>query len=172
MQISTKGKYTVRALLDLAHHYDGSPVPLGAISRREGISLLFLEQLFHQLRKASVVNSVRGPYGGFVLARDPSDITIGEIVRLVEAPVYTSSCFDKSEPVDDCRIGETCVSGALWRQLAEHIGSFLDSITLADLCKSKVEVVYDLRMKSNRILAARAGSAKENLETEEATRPA
>src|ERR1044072_9480948 len=154
MQISTKGKYSVRAVLDIAQHSDGSPIPLGAISKREGISLLFLEQLFQQLRKGNVVKSVRGPHGGYVLARDPSEITIGEIVRLIEPPLYASSRFSKTESVDSCRIRDTCIGGAIWKQLAEHIDNFLDSITVADLCnKSKPEVVYGLRIKSQKILA-------------------
>jgi Rrf2 family protein len=157
MQISTKGKYSVRAVVDIAQHSNGSPVPLAAISKREGISLLFLEQLFQALRKGNIVRSVRGPYGGFVLARDPSEITIGEIVRLIEPPLYTSSCFSKHESVDNCKIADSCVGGALWRQLAEHIDTFLDSITVADLSsKSKPEVVYGLKMKSSRILVDRA----------------
>ena len=167
MQISTKGKYSVRAVLDIAQHYDGSPVPLGAISKREGISLLFLEQLFQQLRKGNVVKSVRGPHGGYVLARDPSEITIGEIVRLIEPPLYTSSCFSKGESVDNCRISDTCIGGAIWKQLSEHVDNFLDSITVADLCnKSKPEVVYGLRIKSNRILADRAKKIEEVSEPE------
>jgi Rrf2 family protein len=157
MQISTKGKYSVRAVLDIAQHSTGSPVPLAAISKREGISLLFLEQLFQQLRKGDVVRSVRGPHGGYVLARDPAQITIGQIVRLIEPPLYTSSCFTNDGTVDNCRIGETCIGGAIWKQLAEHIDNFLDSITVADLCnKSKPEVVYGLRVKSKRILDNRA----------------
>ncbi|HEX8185275.1 MAG TPA: Rrf2 family transcriptional regulator [Blastocatellia bacterium] len=167
MQISTKGKYSVRAVLDIAQHSDGSPIPLAAISKREGISLLFLEQLFQQLRKGSVVKSVRGPHGGYVLARDPSEITIGEIVRLIEPPLYTSSCFSKGESVDSCRISDTCIGGAIWKQLAEHVDNFLDSITVADLCnKSKPEVVYGLRIKSNRILADRAKKIEEVSEPE------
>lgn len=161
MQISTKGKYSVRAVLDIAQHSQGSPVPLAAISKREGISLQFLEQLFQQLRKGSVVNSVRGPHGGYVLAREPSEITIGEIVRLIEPPLYASSCFSNDGPVENCRIVDTCIGGAIWKQLAEHVDSFLDSITLADLAnKSRPEVVYGLRIKSNRILADRAKSEK------------
>ncbi|HJQ70164.1 MAG TPA: Rrf2 family transcriptional regulator [Blastocatellia bacterium] len=156
MQVSTKGKYSVRAVLDIAQHSNGSPVPLGAISKREGISLLFLEQLFQQLRKGNVVKSVRGPHGGYVLAREPSEITIGEIVRLIEPPLYTSSCFSKGESVDNCHLADTCIGGAIWKQLAEHVDNFLDSITVADLSnKSKPEVVYGLRMKSNKALADR-----------------
>jgi Rrf2 family protein len=156
MQISTKGKYSVRAVLDIAQNYNGSPVPLAAISKREGISLLFLEQLFQQLRKGNLVKSVRGPHGGYVLARDPSEITIGEIVRLIEPPLYTSSCFSNDGSVDNCRISDTCIGGAIWKQLSEHVDNFLDSITVADLCnKSKPEVVYGLRIKSNRILTDR-----------------
>jgi Rrf2 family protein len=167
MQISTKGKYSVRAVLDIAHYSNGSPVPLAAISKREGISLQFLEQLFQQLRRGNVVNSVRGPHGGYVLAREPSKITIGEIVRLIEPPLYTSSCFSNDGPVENCRIGETCIGGAIWKQLAEHVDSFLDSITLADLAnKSKPEVVYGLKLKSNRILADRAKNGDEAVEPE------
>ena len=167
MQISTKGKYSVRAVLDIAQHSNGSPVPLAAISKREGISLLFLEQLFQQLRKGNVVNSIRGPHGGYVLARDPSEITIGEIVRLIEPPLYTSSCFSADESAEKCRIADTCLGGAIWKQLAEHIDNFLDSITVADLCNtSKPEVVYSLRIKSNRILADRTKRAENAPEPE------
>ncbi len=147
----------MRAVLDIAQNSNGSPVPLGAISKREGISLLFLEQIFQQLRKGDVVRSVRGPYGGYVLARDPAEITIGEIVRLIEPPLYTSSCFSNDGAVDNCRIGDTCIGGAIWKQLSEHVDNFLDSITLAELAnKSKPEVVYGLRIKSQKILADRA----------------
>jgi Rrf2 family protein len=157
MQISTKGKYSVRAVLDIAQYSNGSPVPLAAISKREGISLLFLEQLFQQLRKGNVVRSIRGPHGGYVLAREPAEITIGEIVRLIEPPLYTSSCFSNDGAVDNCRIGDTCIGGAIWKQLAEHVDNFLDSITLAELAnKSKPEVVYGLRIKSHKMLADRA----------------
>lgn len=167
MQISTKGKYSVRAVLDIAQHSNGSPVPLAAISKREGISLQFLEQLFQQLRKGNVVNSVRGPHGGYVLAREPAEISIGEIVRLIEPPLYTSSCFSNDGSVENCRIGDTCIGGAIWKQLAEHVDSFLDSITLADLAnKSKPEVVYGLKIKSNRILADRAKIGDKTAEPE------
>lgn len=167
MQISTKGKYSVRAVLDIAQHSNGYPVPLAAISKREGISLQFLEQLFQQLRKGNVVNSVRGPHGGYVLAREPAEISIGEIVRLIEPPLYTSSCFSNDGSVENCRIGDTCIGGAIWKQLAEHVDSFLDSITLADLAnKSKPEVVYGLKIKSNRILADHAKSGDKTAEPE------
>jgi Rrf2 family iron-sulfur cluster assembly transcriptional regulator len=156
MQISTKGKYAVRAMLDIAQNSNGGPVPLAAISKREGISLLFLEQIFQHLRKGNIVGSVRGPHGGYVLARQATDITIGEIVRLIEPPLYTSSCFSNDGTVDNCRISETCLGGAIWKQLAEHVDNFLDSIRLADLAnKSKPEVVYGLRIKSQRVLSER-----------------
>ena len=168
MQVSTRGKYSVRAVLDIAQHSAGSPVPLAAISQREGISLLFLEQLFQPLRKGNIVRSVRGSHGGYVLARDPAQITIGEIVRLIEPPLYTSSCFSKAESVDDCRISSSCISGAIWKQLSEHVDNFLDSITVADLSnKTKPEIVYRLRVKSKRILD-RADTAEQPQESEAA----
>jgi Rrf2 family protein len=169
MQVSSRGKYSVRAVLDIAQHSDGSPVSLGAISQREGISLLFLEQLFQQLRKGNIVKSVRGSHGGYVLAREASEITIGEIVRLIEPPLYTSSCFSKEESVDDCRISSSCISGAIWKQLSEHVDNFLDSITVADLAnKAKPEIVYGLRVKSKRILANRGVSDATSPEAREA----
>lgn len=169
MQISTKGKYSVRAVVDIAQNSNGQPITLKAISEREGISLLFLEQLFQQLRKGDIVRSVRGPYGGYVLARDASEITIGEIVRLVEPPLYASSCFDKDESVHDCRIADSCIGGAIWKQMAEHINSFMDSITLADLIhQPKTEVVYHLKMKSDKLLMAdKAGKRKDGQTTAE-----
>jgi Rrf2 family transcriptional regulator, iron-sulfur cluster assembly transcription factor len=161
MQISTKGKYSVRAVVDIAQNSHGSPVTLKAISEREGISLLFLEQLFQQLRKGDIVKSIRGPFGGYVLARDASEITIGEVVRLVEPPLYSNSCFDKEESAHDCRIADSCVSGAIWRQLDEHINSFMDSITLADLInRPKPEVVYHLKIKSDKLLSGKATEAQ------------
>jgi len=169
MQISTKGKYSVRAVIDIAQHSNGSPVPLAAISKREGISLQFLEQLFQQLRKGNVVKSLRGPHGGYVLAREASEITIGDIVRLVEPPLYTSSCFAKDESVEQCRIAESCIGGAVWAQLAEHINNFLDSITVADLCnKQKPEVVYGLKLMSSRISAGRSNRSEDVAEPEAA----
>jgi Rrf2 family iron-sulfur cluster assembly transcriptional regulator len=171
MQISTKGKYSVRAVLDIAQHSNGAdPVPLAAISKREGISLLFLEQIFQRLRKGNIVKSIRGPHGGYVLAREPGQITIGDIVRLIEPPLYASSCFSKQESAESCRIADSCIGGAVWKQLAEHVDAFLDSITLTDLCsKSKPEVVYGLRIKSNRVLANSAKSDEiENTEIVEA----
>lgn len=156
MQISTKSKYSVRAVLDIAQHSNGSPVTLKAISEREGISLMFLEQLFQLLRKGDIVRSVRGPFGGYVLARDASEITIGEVIRLVEPPLYTSSCFDKHESAHDCRIADSCLGGAIWRQLDEHINSFMDSVSFADLVNQpKAEVIYHLKMKSDKLLANR-----------------
>jgi Rrf2 family protein len=161
MQISTKGKYAVRAMLDIAQHSNGGPVALAAISKREGISLLFLEQIFQSLRKGNIVNSIRGPHGGYLLARDAVAITIGEIVRLIEPPLYTSSCFSNDGSVDNCRISDSCIGGAVWKQLAEHVDNFLDSITLADLAnKSKPEVVYGLRIKSQRILEHAKGDGQ------------
>jgi Rrf2 family iron-sulfur cluster assembly transcriptional regulator len=161
MQISTKGKYAVRAMLDIAQNSNGGPVTLAAISKREGISLLFLEQIFQPLRKGSIVNSIRGPHGGYVLAREATEITIGEIVRLIEPPLYTSSCFSNDGSVDNCRISDSCIGGAVWKQLTEHVDNFLDSITLADLAnKSKPEVVYGLRIKSHRILEQAKGEGQ------------
>lgn len=129
MQLTTKGRYAVTAMLDLALHGDSGPVRLAGISRRQDISLAYLEQLFGKLRRAELVHSVRGPGGGYALSRDAETIYIAEIIGAVDESVDTTRCGGSG----DCQGGEICLTHFLWEELTEQILGFLQGISLADL---------------------------------------
>ncbi len=129
MRLTTKGRYAVTAMLDLALHKQKGPVSLAAISRRQAISLSYLEQLFAKLRKGSLVDSVRGPGGGYELQREAGTIFIAEIIDAVNESVDTTKCHGAG----DCQDGETCLTHHLWEDLSAQIHGFLEGISLADL---------------------------------------
>ena len=129
MRLTTKGRYAVTAMLDLAMHKAQGPVSLADISQRQAISLSYLEQLFAKLRRVSLVSSVRGPGGGYELQRGSEDIFIAEIIDAVNESVDTTRCHGAG----DCQDGETCLTHYLWEDLSEQIHSFLEGISLADL---------------------------------------
>ncbi len=134
MRLSTKGQYGVRAMFDLASHSQDGPVPLRQISEREEISLNYLEQLFLKLRKAGLVESVRGPGGGYLLRKRPKEIRISDIIRAVEESLAPISCIE-SKKKPKCHRIDVCIPRLLWKRLGERITQFLDSNTLADLCE-------------------------------------
>ena len=127
MKLSTKGRYSVTAMLDLAIHDKAGPVTLGDISQCQGISLSYLEQLFSNLRKAGLVKGVRGPGGGYRLAQPATEISIAQIVRAVDEKVDVTSCDGEG----DCQAGERCLTHELWTDLSNRLYKFLDGITLA-----------------------------------------
>lgn len=129
MRLTTKGRYAVTAMLDLALHQKLGPISLADISSRQGISLSYLEQLFSKLRKQGLVLSVRGPGGGYRLAFAPSDIRVAEIIDAVNESIDATHCQGKG----DCQDGETCLTHHLWTDLSEQIHGFLQGISLADL---------------------------------------
>ena len=133
MRLTTKGRYAVTAMLDLAMHGKGSPVCLSDISERQGISLSYLEQLFSKLRKNSLVASVRGPGGGYSLARIPDSISIAEIIDAVNESIDATNCSGQG----DCQQGEMCLTHHLWEDLSEQISEFLSDISLAKLISRK-----------------------------------
>lgn len=141
MQLSTKGRYAVRAMFDLSFYSQGEPVPLSRISEREEISLHYLEQLFNKLRKGGVVESVRGPSGGFKLARKPSEITVEEIISIVEGPIVPVSCIEQKDKDKICHRAEKCVTFILWKRLGKNITEFLSSVTLQDLVDEARELL-------------------------------
>lgn len=126
MRLSTKGRYAVTAMLDLAIHDKLGPVTLADISQCQGISLSYLEQLFAKLRKRGLVEGVRGPGGGYRLARPSSDITVAEIITAVDEKVDATRCAGR----EDCREGHRCLTHELWSDLSHQIFSFLEGITL------------------------------------------
>lgn len=133
MQLSTKGRYAVRAMFDLSFYSKGEPVPLSRISEREEISLHYLEQLFNKLRKGGVVESVRGPSGGFRLAKKPADITVEEIIRIVEGEIVPVNCTESGQKNKMCHRADKCITFVLWKRLGKTIRDYLSSITLQDL---------------------------------------
>jgi Rrf2 family iron-sulfur cluster assembly transcriptional regulator len=137
MRLSTKAQYAVRALVDLSLHSGGNPVALREISRREDIPLNYLEQLFLRLKKGNIIDSVRGPGGGYVLARSGRQIKISEIVTTVEEPLNPVSCLD--EEGGRCSRESRCVTHNVWKGLGERIRGFLDSINLEDLTREARE---------------------------------
>jgi len=139
MRMSTKAQYAVRAMVNLNLHSEGQPVSLRDISLRESISLTYLEQLFVKLRRGQIVKSVRGPGGGYLLARPAKDIQVDEIIDSVEESLVPVSCMDQKK---GCACDDQCVTHNVWHGLGEKIRQFLSSITLDDLtteAKSKLK---------------------------------
>jgi len=129
MRLTTKGRFAVTAMVDLAMNSGNGPVTLGGISERQAISLSYLEQLFGKLRRNSLVSSVRGPGGGYLLTKPASDISIGEIIRAVDEPIDATQCGGK----ENCRDEQKCITHDLWMNLNRHIFEYLGSVMLSDL---------------------------------------
>lgn len=129
MRLTTKGRYAVTAMLDLALHSDRGPVSLADISLRQGISLSYLEQLFARLRQYKLVQSVRGPGGGYRLGGVTTDISIAQVVDAVSESLDATKCEGKG----NCHEGEVCLTHHLWEDLSSQIHQFLSGISLADL---------------------------------------
>ncbi len=132
MKLSTRSRYGTRLLSDMAEHYEDGPVNLANVARRQGISVKYLEQIIIPLKKANFVKSMRGPKGGYVLARPPEKINVGEIVALLEESASLAEC---SENTAVCGRADSCVTRLLWKEAAEAMFDKLSSITLADLAK-------------------------------------
>lgn len=133
MRLTTKGRYAVTAMLDLALHADEGPVSLADISGRQNISLSYLEQLFSKLRRRELVSSVRGPGGGYRLSREGQAIYVAEIVDAVNENVDATGCGGTA----DCQQGETCLTHHLWCDLSDQIHHFLSGISLSSLVEQR-----------------------------------
>lgn len=133
MRLTTKGRYAVTAMLDLTLHAKESPVPLADISARQGISLSYLEQLFSRLRKEGLVDSARGPGGGYRLSRAASQISVVEVITAIDESVDATRCGGAA----DCQNGEPCLTHELWSDLSRQIHDFLGSIDLAQLVERR-----------------------------------
>jgi len=129
MRLTTKGRYAVTAMLDLAMHSKADPVVLSDIALRQGISLSYLEQLFSKLRQNKLVKSIRGPGGGYLLNQSVSEISIADVIEAVDESIDSTRCEDKG----NCQDGQVCLTHHLWLDLGKHIHGFLHGITLLDL---------------------------------------
>lgn len=135
MKLSTKGRYAVMAMADLAQASSAGPVTLSDIASRQSISLSYLEQLFAKLRRADIVSSVRGPGGGYKLSRGAAETRISDIIMAVDEPLSATRCSDAKGCLAD---GRRCVTHDLWDELGRHIFLFLSSITLEDVLERRL----------------------------------
>ncbi|HEU4621936.1 MAG TPA: Fe-S cluster assembly transcription factor [Burkholderiaceae bacterium] len=139
MRLTTKGRFAVTAMIDLAMRQDNGPVTLAAISDRQNISLSYLEQLFGKLRRHQIVESTRGPGGGYGLARKPQDITVADIIYAVDEPLDATGCGGKQNCGSGIKLSDSsrCMTHDLWATLNEKMVEYLDSVTLLDLVEQQ-----------------------------------
>lgn len=134
MRLSTKGRYGLKAMFDLALHYGDGPISLASISDRQDISLSYLEQLFSSLRKAGYVKSIRGAQGGYILEMQPREITVGDVLHVLEGQLAPVSCVKSDSQHDcDCSKSGECVTRAVWEKIHDSINAVVESITLQDM---------------------------------------
>lgn len=129
MKLSTKGRYGVKAMVDLAIHFGDTPVSIKSIAERQNLSEFYLEQLFAPLRKAGLIKSIRGAQGGYVLNKLPSEITAADIIDVLEGPIEISTCIDKAE----CDNVDVCPTRLLWEKIKYSIDDVIKSVTLQDM---------------------------------------
>ena len=135
MKMSTKGRYAVMAMIDIGQHGAARPVSLNEIAERQDISQEYLEQLFGRLRRAGLVDSTRGPGGGYQLARPASDIALSDVIQAADEPLRVTRC--EGDGVDGCVKGEQCCAHDLWSSLGRQMMYFLESITLEDVVEKR-----------------------------------
>lgn len=141
MRLTTRGRYAVTAMLDLALHGNEGPITLADISRRQSISLSYLEQLFAKLRQGGLVSSIRGPGGGYRLGKAAEEVNVAAIIDAVNESVDATSCSGRG----NCQDGDVCLTHHLWDDLSEQIHSFLSRISLQDLMERRDVQLVSLR---------------------------
>ncbi len=152
MRLTTKGRFAVTAMIDLAMQHGTGPVTLSEISQRQKISLSYLEQLFAKLRRRTLVDSVRGPGGGYTLAKDMAQVSVADIILAVDEPIDATQCGGK----ENCRDEGKCITHDLWAKLNDHILDYLRGVTLKQLVDgqkakaSGVAQVQDMRETLNK----------------------
>ncbi len=140
MRLSTKSRYGVRAVFDIAYHSDGLETQVKDISRREGISPRYIEQIFQKLKRGGIIKSKRGPSGGYFLNKKPEEITIGEIIRITEGNIDPVLCVDPEDSSKPCGRSGECVTRIVWNGAGEKLREYFESITIHDLCVKAKEM--------------------------------
>lgn len=143
MKLSTKGRYGVKAMVDLAINYGEAPVSIKTISKRQNISEYYLEQLFSPLRKAKLIKSIRGAQGGYVLNKEPKDIKVSDIMHVLEGPIEIADCIEDTK----CNNVDCCATRILWRKIKDSIDSVMEGITLEDI----VNDYYSIKKRNEKI---------------------
>ena len=140
MRLTTKGRFAVTAMIDLAMQHETEPVTLAEISQRQKISLSYLEQLFAKLRRRALVDSMRGPGGGYSLAKDMAQVSVADIILAVDEPIDATQCGGK----ENCQDDKKCITHDLWAKLNEHILDYLGSVTLRQLVDAQKATAADV----------------------------
>ena len=154
MRLTARGRYAVTAMLDLALHHDEGPVALADIAMRQGISLSYLEQLFSQLRKQGLVDSTRGPGGGYRLGHEPDAIVVSEVIGAVDESMDSTRCHGK----ENCQDDERCLTHDLWTDLSHQIHRFLSGVDLAQLVERQRVREVARRQRQVAVQVERGGS--------------
>lgn len=139
MILSTKGRYGLKMMYEFALNYGAGPMSLKEVAAKQQLSETYLEQLIAHLKKAGLVTSIRGAQGGYELIRKPEEITVGEIIRVLEGPLAPSECILDSEP--ECVRADYCVTRLIWEKIMDSINNVIDSITLKDMVNDYYELM-------------------------------
>ncbi|MDG2171236.1 MAG: Rrf2 family transcriptional regulator [Gammaproteobacteria bacterium] len=142
MRLTTKSRYAVTAMLDIAYYDRGNPISLPEIAERQGISLSYLEQLFSRLKKSGLVESIKGPGGGYKLSKNANDIVISEVIKAVDESVETTACNGKA----NCHNNQQCLSHNLWEDLGAEINNFLSDVTLQQVILKNNSNVKEIKL--------------------------
>jgi Rrf2 family iron-sulfur cluster assembly transcriptional regulator len=148
MRLTTKGRFAVTAMIDLGLRHQRGPVTLAGISERQKISLSYLEQLFGRLRRQGIVDSVRGPGGGYCLAKPMEEITVAAIIRAVDEPIDATQCGG----LGNCHDDEPCMTHELWTGLTSHIYNYLESVNLAQLVAGQMACQDKQHKQKSRVM--------------------
>lgn len=138
MRLSTRGHYGLKAMFDLAQNYGSGPISLKTVAERQNLSDHYLEQLIAMLKKSDLVKSMRGAQGGYVLAREPSEIKVGDVIRALEGPIAPVYCVSEKNP-GSCDEADYCITRTVWTRVRDGLAELLDSISLADMCREAKE---------------------------------
>jgi len=140
MKLSTQSRYGVRAIFDIAYYSEGLDTQVKDISRRQGISQRYLEQIFQKLKRAGIVGSKRGPLGGYFLNKKPENITVGEIIRITEGSINPVLCVNPEDSSQPCKRFEECVTQIVWGEAGNRLKEYFNSVTIKDLCNMAQEM--------------------------------
>jgi len=140
MRLSTKSRYGVRAIFDIAYHSEGLETQVKDISRRQEISPRYIEQIFQKLKRAGIIDSKRGPTGGYFLAKRPEEITVGAIIRVTEGGIDPVLCVDSEDSGRPCSRSKECVTRIIWNEAGNRLREYFDSVTVKDLCEKAQEM--------------------------------
>lgn len=140
MRLSTQSRYGVRAIFDIAYNSEGLETQVKDISRRQGISQRYLEQIFQKLKRAGIVGSKRGPSGGYFLSKKPENITVGEVIRVTEGGITPVLCVNPENSTQPCERSGECVTQIVWNEAGKRLKEYFDSITIKDLCSRAQEM--------------------------------